>query len=269
MNKQKVRIPQVIIGILLLGFFVFAGYKCISMFLQEKNEKNQFQQLRDMILEERDDEKTEVAPISSKKKHHKLSDLEKALRSKHPNYNKLYKQNKDFVGWIKIKNTPINYPVMYHPGATEYYLHRSFYKDYSYSGVPFLGEGTTLDGNNILLYSHHMKNGTMFASLVNYQNRSFRKKHSVVIFDTLKERRVYQVVAAFPTKIVKNSQKQYYHFVGKMQDTELQEFENWIKRHDSSFMDNIHAEDEYITLSTCAYHAKNGRFVLIGKRIMP
>lgn len=44
-----------------------------------------------------------------------------------PEYAFLYQGNNDFVGWVKIEDTRINYPVMSTPEAPEFYLHRDFY----------------------------------------------------------------------------------------------------------------------------------------------
>ena len=51
-------------------------------------------------------------------------------------FEKLKAINNDVIGWIKIDNTNIDYPIL--KGETdEYYLRRDIYKNYSFSGSIF------------------------------------------------------------------------------------------------------------------------------------
>lgn len=66
--------------------------------------------------------------------------------------NKLYEENKDIVGWLKIDNTTINYPIMQNINAPNYYLHRDFYKNYSSYGNPYMAKQCNLNSDNIVIY---------------------------------------------------------------------------------------------------------------------
>lgn len=97
-------------------------------------------------------------------------------------YAALFEQNNDMAGWITIEGTPINYPVMFTPEQPDFYLKHGFDKEYSAYGVPFIGENCTLlpRSDNLIIYGHHMKNGTMFAALTDYKDEDFYEKHKLI-----------------------------------------------------------------------------------------
>ena len=51
---------------------------------------------------------------------------------------KLFKKNKDVVGFIEIPGTTISYPVMQTKDNPDYYLNHDINKDYSSYGTPYL-----------------------------------------------------------------------------------------------------------------------------------
>lgn len=113
-------------------------------------------------------------------------------------YRALFDQNSDFVGWISIDGTNINYPVMWTPNNPNYYLKHSFEKEYSDYGVPYIDEDCVMgESNNYVIYGHHMKNETMFHDLCNYASKDFYDEHPIIKFDTLFGFGEYQIVAVF------------------------------------------------------------------------
>ena len=87
-----------------------------------------------------------------------------ANKDKKRDLSALYKENNDFVGWITIKGTNIDYPVMQNKKDEQFYLHRNFYKEYDFAGTPFCAAIADVDkpSDNILIYGHHLNAGTMF-----------------------------------------------------------------------------------------------------------
>ena len=85
---------------------------------------------------------------------------------------KLHSQNSDCIAWIKIPGTGIDYPVMYKPDSKDYYIHRDFYGKSSSRGSLYLSEICDIDrSDNLIIYGHNMKNGTMFAKLTRYKDQ--------------------------------------------------------------------------------------------------
>ena len=100
------------------------------------------------------------------------------------NIQALIAENGDCIGWLSIDGTSISYPVMYTPSEPQKYLRRSFYGQYSQSGVPFLDGRCSTVGGNLIIYGHNMKNGTMFSDLKKYLNTDFLNAHRTVRLET-------------------------------------------------------------------------------------
>ena len=106
--------------------------------MQEK-EQIKFEILRNRISSEREriSATAEVKRTGDKM----MKSLNGEERTVLPEYQELAEINPDFVGWIFIDGTNIDYPVMQTLWEPEYYLHRNFTREYSYAGVPFVGTG--------------------------------------------------------------------------------------------------------------------------------
>ena len=113
--------------VLLVGL-VFSGYKIVDYFYTSYDEKQNF-----------NNEKIQYNDFEILKK-----------------YKKVYEKNNDLVGWIKIKNTNIDYPVMQTKDDYSYYLKRNFNKKSSIYGTPFVGEGCGINPNsdNVIIWNY-------------------------------------------------------------------------------------------------------------------
>ena len=80
-------------------------------------------------------------------------------------------QKEKISNWL-YDEYKIAYPVMHTPSNPQKYLNKNFYGEYSYSGTPFLDSRCSADSTNLIIYGHHMNNGTMFADLCNYTEGS-------------------------------------------------------------------------------------------------
>lgn len=105
-----------------------------------------------------------------------------------PDYQELYMQNNDMVGWIKVEDTKINYPVMQSKDNPNFYLRHGFDKGYTVYGCPYVQENCDVDApsDNLVIYGHHMNDNSMFAGLMKYADKSFWEKaqnHSVRYVD--------------------------------------------------------------------------------------
>ncbi len=187
-------------------------------------------------------------------------------------YNELYEKNHDFIGWIHIDDTPIDYPVMYTPQDDEFYLRRDFDKNYSLAGTIFIDgrDKIAVPSDNIIIYGHHMKSGTMFGSLQKYESQEYYEAHKLINFDTLYDEGVYEVIAAFKTQIYDDNYTGFvvYDFTDAKTSEDFDYFVSNCKEQ-SAINASATASygDKLITLTTCAYHVDNGRFVVIAKKI--
>ena len=188
-----------------------------------------------------------------------------------PELTELYQQNGDLVGWISIADTNINYPVMQSVNEPNFYLKHGFDKAYSDYGCPYVQEDCDVQepSDNLVIYGHHMKNGSMFAHLGKFKDKDFWNEHRTITFNTLTDKQKYEIVAVFRTVVYTDSADsfKYYRFV----DAESSdEFDSYIaKCKELSIYDTgVTAEygDKLITLSTCEHSRNNSRLVVVAKR---
>ena len=186
------------------------------------------------------------------------------------NLNDIYNQNNDLVGWLKIDDTNINYPVMQTKNNEEYYLRKNFYKKYSSYGTPFLASSCNVDtSDNLIIYGHHMKNSKMFGELENYKKEDFYKSHKYINFYTLEADIKYEIFAVFRTTLYKNNTFKYYQNIELDNEEDYTRFIN--KCYELSYYDTgikPNFKEKLITLSTCDYTTKNSRLVVVAREII-
>ena len=188
-----------------------------------------------------------------------------------PKYETLYKSNNKLIGWIKIADTNIDYPVM-QTTDNEYYLNHNFDQEESKAGALFLDyQCDVVSGcDNYIIYGHHLSSGGMFSKLSDYQSKSYYEKHKYINFDTIYEEGTYQVMFAFRSRVYDSDQVvfKYYQFINATSEEEFTSYMNEMRK-DSFYDTGVEAYygDQLLTLSTCDYNEKNGRFVVVAKRI--
>lgn len=181
-------------------------------------------------------------------------------------YAELAALNDDFVGWVTISGTMIDYPIMHTPDDAEYYLHRDFYKSYSFSGTPFLDANCTMDSQHWVVYGHHMNNGTMFADLVDFRDSDFRGTHSTIYVDTLTQRYTYEVICGFYQEADGSTWTEgYFTYDTEEAFAVFQAHCNQVALFGS--LDDVTYHDHLLSLVTCSGIDDNIRFVLVAQRI--
>lgn len=186
-------------------------------------------------------------------------------------YKNLYNKNKSLIGWLKIDDTIIDYPVMQSPDS-EYYLTHNFNQEQDKNGSIFMDPACDVlkPSTNLILYGHHMKSGKMFGDLARYEDETYMKEHSMIKFDTLYEKGTYQVMYVFRSKLYQDSEItfKYYQFIDA---NSAQEFDsNMRAMAEMSYYDTgVTATygDRLLTLSTCDNQEQDGRFVVVAKKI--
>lgn len=188
-----------------------------------------------------------------------------------PEYQTLYSLNKRLIGWVKIDDTYIDYPVL-QTVNNDYYLNHNFDQEENKNGSIFLDKDCSIypRSTNLILYGHHMRSGRMFGQLNKYSSEKFYKEHKYIQFDTIYEKGTYEVMYVFRSKIYEESEIvfKYYQFTDAVSETEFES--NMMQMADMSLYDTgVSAEygDELLTLSTCDYYTSDGRFVVVAKKI--
>lgn len=177
------------------------------------------------------------------------------------NLTPLFEKNSDCIGWICIPDTVVDYPIMHTPEQPQKYLRKDFNGKYSSSGVPFLQGNNTLDSDNLIIYGHNMKNGTMFSDITKYRNESYCAEHPTIELETKQRLKLYTVFAVVQMK----NTDDWYRFTVSADETD---YENKIAeiRESALYTTNIvpHYGQQLLTLSTCYGDSKNHRLIVIG-----
>ena len=173
--------------------------------------------------------------------------------------------NGDFVAWLKIPGTKINYPVVW-TDRVDYYLTHTFSGKESKIGTLFsLGKTDyQTPGRNIAVYGHHIttNGGNMFQPLMAYKKKSFYEAHKTVYFDTLYDLGEYTIFAVINIKSTDwdastasfDSDQSFLSFVNRAKAASL--FDTGIE---------VTEKDHILTLITCDrdYHNPDGRLIVM------
>ena len=188
-----------------------------------------------------------------------------------PEYSLIHQKNQKLIGWVKIDDTLIDYPVM-QTVNNEYYLDHNFNQEEDRNGCIFMDyQCDVVRGcDNIILYGHHMKSGKMFGTLNKYSKESYFLEHPVIQFDTIYEKGTYQVMYVFRSKVYSEEEVtfKYYQFINAASEKEFNSAMNEMAAL-SLYDTGVTASygDQLLTLSTCDYQEKKGRFVVVAKKI--
>lgn len=262
MSKTK-KIIYIIVIMLLITTIAVSSFFIIKQVLQEQKQDKEFEQLEKIINIPNEKDTTDNNHTEEKNNNN-------TSKSTRIDLQKLKNINSDIVGWIKIDGTNINYPIMQNG---DYYLRRNFYKNYSTYGTPFIASYCDINkSDNSIIYGHHMNNHKMFADLEYYKNKSFYNNHKYIKLYTLDDGKTientYEVIFAFKTVAYSNkgfnyssfynanTRLEYYDFISKCKELELYNTNN-----------SAVYGDKLLTLSTCEYSQKNGRMVVVAKKI--
>jgi SrtB family sortase len=183
----------------------------------------------------------------------------------------LQKENNEIIGWLEIEDTNINYPVL-QTDNNSYYLTHTYKKQYSSTGSLFLDKDfDSVNGSsNYLIYGHRSKKGIMFEDLMKYAKKDFYQNHTKIKFTTNQEESTYEVLSVFYSRVYYKNEKnvfRYYYFVNAQNEQEYNTFVNSAKKA-SIYDTGVTAKfgDQLMTLSTCEYSQKDGRFVIVLKK---
>lgn len=187
-------------------------------------------------------------------------------------YETLYNKNRSLIGWLKIDDTNIDYPVM-QTANNEYYLDHNYSQEYDKNGSLFLDKDCDVvhRSTNLIIYGHHMKSGKMFGNLNKYSSEDYCKSHSTIQFDTIYEKGTYEVMYVFRSRIYNEDEVvfKYYQFLDAASEKEFES--NMQEMAALSLYDTgVTASygDELLTLSTCDNSETDGRFVVVAKRVL-
>ncbi len=149
------------------------------------------------------------------------------------------KSHENVIGWIYVKDTGINYPLVAADGSNDYYLSHTFDGKESRFGAIFIDWSCAPDLSDIntVIHGHNTKDGSMFGTLRKFRDQDFYNAHPYVFIFLEDHINVYEVYKQKTTKVASE-----LYFVGKDEQTR-------------------------ITLSTCTSRDKSNRYVVIARLV--
>lgn len=187
--------------------------------------------------------------------------------------------NPDTVGYLNIPGTTISYPVVQKKTEAEsqYYLHINFMNEEAKAGAIFLDWRDTFDAydqsDNLIVYGHDMKDGSMFGTLRNYKKDdfvTFYKNHPIIEFNSNYEEGKYKIFGCFiaDADYSRNDVFEYYNYIDLLTENEFYDYVNNVKRRTLVLNDvDVKFGDKLLTLSTCSQEFSNSRFVVVARKL--
>ncbi len=254
MTKLK-KISFFLFALLLSAAVILSGCMIWREISNRQKEKEDFDVLAQIVkqpieheLESTDETVIEVEPV----------DAEPVEQRR--NLAPLYAQNSDFLGWLCIPGTEIDYPVMHTPNDPQKYLRQNFDGEYSSSGVPFLDYQCSMNSDNLIIYGHNMGNGTMFGTLKQYTEKDHLAEYPIIEWETAEDCVRYKIFAvAYVQKT-----DDWYDFIDASDSTD---FYTQISNLQCKAMLTTDVVPVYgqqlLTLSTCHGSGRDGRLLVI------
>lgn len=176
-------------------------------------------------------------------------------------YDLLKEKNGDYVFWLSVPGTKIDYPVV--QLDNEFYLKHDFYGRSSSHGEIFLDKACAPETGTLLLHGHHMKDGTMFAGLKAYKDKTFRQEHREAYVDFRNERKTFLFFAAAEVDL---TDEDSFRYEVLPQDEEgFKIYLDELKRRAFWYTDpGDQAQRRVLILSTCDYGTEDERLVVFG-----
>lgn len=264
LSKKWTKLKYIVLFIISIFSFWTGISQLYHNLMEGKTAKEEYQNLKKLVYKDKESNGQAKTTVTSKEVHNKKKNKERYI-----NLELMYKKNQDFVGWVSIPGEKIDYPVMQRKHDNEYYLKHDFYKRKNRYGVPFLDAECDMENSksNLEIYGHHMKDGSMFASLMKYKHKEYLKEHPEVLFYTREEGKVtFQICAV--CKVNGSKDNELFEYFRK--NTALYDFSKFQKKVEEKqlYVSNVEMVEgeQFLTLVTCEYSQDNARLLVVAQR---
>jgi len=260
MNKntgETSKKPAIVIGILSTCIFLYAAVSLGSYFMQYRSRlrlQEELSGVREQALTTED-----LSGNAGGESGSGADDISEENLARV--YDLLKEKNGDYVFWLAVPGTKIDYPVV--QLDNEFYLKHDFYGRSSSHGEIFLDKACDPETGILLLHGHHMKDGTMFAGLKAYKDKTFRQEHREAYVDLRSGRKTFLFFAAAEVDLTDEDSFRYEELPqdGEGFETYLDE----LKKKAFWYMDpGDRVQGRMLILSTCDYGTEDERLVVFG-----
>lgn len=223
-----------------LGIFAFSAYNIYKIFYEYKQNKDVYNDVGEIVLKE--DKKIEI---------------------KNEEYIALKKINEDYLFWISIPETNINYPVVKSKNNEEY-LYKNFKGEENKGGCLFVdSRNVSEEDDNVIIHGHNMKDKSMFGTLSNLLTSEYLNKNNKIYIYLENKILEYEIFSVYvndgsfdPYKTNFNTDEEFYEYINNVRK--------------KSYYNLDYADDgkkNIITLSTCTNATGEERTIVNAKLI--
>jgi len=236
---------------------VISLWQCISFAVEDHKGKAFAEELQRRAVSAREP----AQPISPEPPEQPAPASEPELPPIDVDFELLRSENPDVIGWIYCPDTEVNYPIL-HSDDNRYYLRRLSDGTYNMAGSIFADcrNSGELSEENVILYGHNMRNGTMFALLPYYAQQEFYEEHPVWYLLTPAANYKVELFAGFVTSTSSLVYSVQREMTGDGRPITDQAWEG----SDFRGVDPPREGERTLTLSTCSYEFTNARYVVMG-----
>lgn len=232
---MKKLIKKILTGIMLV-VFILSLYNLYKIFSEYNNNKTTYKEVSNIV------KSNEKFPIGSEE------------------YANLKGINEDYLFWIFIPNTNINYPVV-KPESNDEYLYKNFKGEENKGGSIFVDSRVALDDDNIIIHGHNMKDKSMFGTLSNLLKPEYLNDNKYIYIYLENKILQYEIFSTYVTN------GEDFPYKSEFKDDE--EFNNYIDTSISKSINNLNYFEDgkrnIITLSTCTSTTKDARTIVSAK----
>lgn len=172
--------------------------------------------------------------------------------------------NPEIEGFLQIEGTTVSYPVVL-SDPPDKYLHLDIFGRYAYAGTVFMEPLSPENPENLILYGHHMRSGSMFTPIMEYRDPAWAAEHEIAFYTDSRGIAAYSFIGWAVVRAGDLDFRKSLFFKGNLQAKELTEEiqkKGYLKEGEE-----IGGRDRLLTLSTCEYSLKNGRLYVFFKEV--
>lgn len=218
-NIRKI-IIQFIIILFITIIVISANFLIKDILEYQRSNNSNIKLIKQVVTKENNKEKTEI------------------------DWEKLEEINKEIIGWIKIENTNIDYPILKDNGDLKYLKH-SFDGKYNINGSIFTLNDNPFQDNETIIHGHNMKNGIMLSELGKYMKQEFFNEHPT--FDIYTKIQNYKATVFSCYSIGINIEE------NNIKSLNFKEQIEYYKKSSVYSTKNIGEIEKIVKLSTCSY----------------
>ncbi len=185
--------------------------------------------------------------------------------------------NPDTVGYVTIPD--IIKEVVVQADDNEYYLDHNFYGQKRQCGTCFadyrnnVNDYPDLMSDNIILYSHNQKDGSMFGNMDYYRwDLTYWQKNPFIYFSNNYGESTYVIISSFVTNALPEHDNgnvfDYWNYIDFNEEYTYDGFISEITERSTIITGvDVNSEDKFLTLQTCSTEWDESRHIIVARKL--